>query len=96
MSGIKGALREWQRVICYHAHFAETKHKLKRENLHGKRKYGSQLDALLVNVVGILENQMSMIQKKKQSNHGIGGLIMTESKIEQSELITGEAVIISD
>ena len=78
------------------ARFVETKHKLRRENLHGKIKHGFQLDALLVNVVGILENQMSMIQKKKQSKHGIGGLIMTESKIEQSELITGEAMIISD
>ena len=61
----------------------ETKHKLKRENLHGKRKHGFQLDALLVNVVGILENQMSMIQKKKQSKHGIGGLTMTENKMSR-------------
>ena len=66
----------------YRAHFAETKHKLKRENLHGKIKHGSQLDALLVNVVGILENQMSMIRKKKQSKHGIGGLTMTDNKLE--------------
>ena len=56
----------------------ETKHKLRRENLHGKRKHGFQLDALLVNVVGILENQMSMIQKKKQLKRGTGGLIMEE------------------
>ena len=63
--------------------FAEIKHKLKRENLRGKRKHGFQLDALLVNVVDILENQMSMIQKKKQSKHGIGGLKMQENKMEQ-------------
>ena len=73
----------------------ETKHKLRRENLHGKRKHGSQLAALLVNAVGILESQMNMIQKKKQSKHGIGGLTMTETKMSRVakllEVLSGDS-----
>ena len=44
----------------------------------GKRKHGFQLGALQANAVDILENQMSIPQKKKQLKRGTGGLIMEE------------------